>query len=333
MLYNCSFLNLYEPVMTKSIYKKYTMNFSRYLFIFILFSCKSPNLRLSVTQTTLLHELSGGSGIIKFGDKYYAVGDDTPYLFELDTQWAISQKVKLLETPTDSNGRIEKSLKPDFEAMEQIDSSHFIVLGSGSKSPQRDIMFKISIADSLVIEPYNLTDFYDKIKSLGLFKEDELNIEAAVYSKGHFYLFNRKPNVIFDFQWSELMGYLNGLNDFPEPNVKIFKLPYIQGVEAGFSGATCLQSESKIIFTASVENTGNAYDDGEILGSFVGTIDIVQGVISDTYQHTIFPSLLGVFKVESVTIESESSLKGTEVIFITDEDNGQSHIIQGFLKF
>ena len=76
----------------------------------------------------------------------------------------------------------------------------------------------------------------------------------------------------------------------------------INGIESGFSGATIINDQSVIIFTSSVENTDNAYDDGEILGSFICTIDILDNKISNTDKSVIIPDIETPLKVESITI-------------------------------
>src|SRR3712207_8318455 len=54
------------------------------------------------------------------------------------------------------------------------------------------------------------------------------------------------------------------------PYTTLCRSPEINGLKAGFSGASFF--EDKIFITASVENTNDAYLDGEVLGSFVGYI-------------------------------------------------------------
>ena len=128
-----------------------------------------------------------------------------------------------------------------------------------------------------------------------------------------------------------MLSYIKGEFIFPEPEIRQFLLPKINGIEAGFSGATALKDEAKIIFTASVENTDNAYDDGKILGSFIGIIDISNNTISETFDYCLIPNTDADLKVESVTIEEEISSKKTKVVLITDDDKGNSTIIKSLL--
>ncbi len=51
-------------------------------------------------------------------------------------------------------GRIPEPDKPDIEALEKIGDNEIIGFGSGSKSPQRDIFFHITIQDSVSVDRY-----------------------------------------------------------------------------------------------------------------------------------------------------------------------------------
>ena len=103
-------------------------------------------------------------------------------------------------------------------------------------------------------------------------------------------------------------------------------------MESGFSGATTLKNQPKIIFTSSVEDTSNAYDDGEILGSFIGIIDISNNAISNTFEYCEIPNIDINFKVESVTVSEEISLTmQTKLVLVTDNDLGNSTVIDSLL--
>lgn len=256
-----------------------------------------------------------------------------PYLFELGSSGQIIDQRLLLDIPTDSTGRIEKHRKPDFEAIAKVDQNSFIILGSGSKSPERDVCILVYLEDSLRIKSVDPGEFYHHLRSLDIMADRELNIEGAALKDGHLYLFNRKPNIIFDVDWKGFYAYLNGASWLPHLVAKEYTLPNIQGMEAGFSGAAVLSSDNKILFTASVENTDNAYDDGEILGSFIGMLDVTSGDLPDTFLYTLIPSSDKVLKVESVAIEKENGLHSADVILVTDEDNGHSHMIRGTYIF
>lgn len=301
------------------------------LFAFLLQGCSAGKMKITVSKNIVLEGIPSGSGIEKQDDLYYVIGDDSPYLYCLDNDFKTISKTLLLDTAIGGKGRIRKAEKADFESMEKTGENEFVILGSGSKSPQRDVFIRVLLQDSIIIEPLKAAGFYNSLRGLPQLKNSELNIEATAFSNNHLFLFNRKKNLIIKFDYNELMSYLKGERTFPTPEIKEFTLPKINGIEAGFSGATALLKEPKIIFTASVENTTNAYDDGEILGSFIGMIDLSFNVISSDIDYCLIPNTDGNLKVESVTIEEEISSGKTKVILITDDDKGNSRLLESEL--
>lgn len=289
-------------------------------------------MNITIVDEMQLEKIPSGSGIIKSGDIYYVIGDDSPFLYSLNRDFQTISKTPLLE-PLDFSERILKSEKPDFEAMELIDKNEIVVFGSGSKSPQRNIFLRIPLQEPLKIERYDISDFYSKLLQLPLFKDSELNIEATAFRDNQLFLFNRKPNLIIRFEYKDFLAYLSDGIDFPRPEIRQFSLPKINGIEAGFSGATALIDEPKIIFTASVEDTANAYDDGEILGSLIGILDISNNTIPESFEYCHIPNAGANLKVESVTVEKEISSGKTKVVLITDDDQGNSTLLTGLLQW
>lgn len=294
-------------------------------------ACKEHDMKITVSNTLKVDKIPSGSGIVKSGDIYYVIGDDSPFLFSLDKDFKAISKTSLLDSVDVSDERIIKAVKPDFEAMEMVGENELVVFGSGSKSPERDVFARILLKDSITVEKYDISKFYNKLRNLPIFKDSELNIEATAFHHNQIFLFNRKKNLIIKFEYKALLSYIKGEINFPEPEIKQFSLPKINGIEAGFSGATALQNEPKIIFTASVEDTNNAYDDGEILGSFIGMIDISKNTISEVYTYCEIPNTEAKLKVESVTIKEEISSGKTKVVLITDDDLGNSLIVESML--
>ena len=296
-------------------------------------ACNDPDMKISVLNNIKVENIPSGSGIIRSGELYYIIGDDTQFLFTLNKDFKAISKIPLLDSVNFSEDRIIKSKKPDFEALEMIGKNEIVVFGSGSKSPERNIFIRILLKDPMIIERYDISELYNNLRNLPILKDSELNIEATAFRNNQIFLFNRKKNLIIKFNYQDLLTYIKGERDFPEPEIRQFYLPKINGIEAGFSGATAIQDEAKIIFTASVENTDNAYDDGEILGSFIGMIDISNNKISQFFEYCEIPNTAANLKVESVTIEEEISSGETKVILITDDDMGNSTLLESMLTW
>lgn len=290
-------------------------------------------MEITIFDEIKIENIPSGSGIIKFKDLYYIIGDDSPFLYSLDKDFNTVSKTPIWDSVNASDERIEKSIKPDFEALELIGKNEIVIFGSGSKSPERNIFMRILLKDSLIIEKYDVSEFYNSLRSLSILQDSELNIEAAAFHGNQLFLFNRKKNLIIGFVYKALLAYIKGDSAFPEPEIMEFSLPKINGIEAGFSGATALIGEPKILFTASVENTDNAYDDGEILGSFIGIIDISGNDLSKSYNFCQIPNSKANLKVESVSIEEEISSGKTKIILISDDDKGNSTLITALLSW
>ena len=303
------------------------------LVAFIETACNESTMNITVLNTLKTEKIPSGSGIVKAGDLYYVIGDDSPFLFGVDKEFNLVSKTPLFDSIEISDERIAKAEKPDLEAMEMVGEKELVIFGSGSKSPQRNVFIRVMLEDSIRIEQYDISNFYDKLRNLPLVKDSELNIEAVAFHKDQIFLFNRKKNILFKFEYKALLGYFRGEMPFPELESRQYSLPKINGIEAGFSGATALKEEEKIIFTASVEDTDNAYDDGEIVGSFIGMIDISDANLSDNFNYCQIPNAEQNVKVESVTIAEEISSGKTKVILITDDDKGNSIILESLLTW
>jgi hypothetical protein len=128
------------------------------------------------------------------------------------------------------------------------------------------------------------------------------------------------------------LRYLESDDSFPEFVIIPVNLPEIDGVKAGFSGVDINMKTGEIIFTASVENTADTYNDGEILGSFVGIIDpkkLVNGYKPFCVPVKKHDDILKI-KVESVTLLKSKNYK-YKIMLVTDSDGGVSEILKGNL--
>jgi hypothetical protein len=277
------------------------------------------------TPVPNLHSLSGIE--ILDGD-IYVIGDDSPSLIKLDDDFNVLEKFALVPELV-SLEKIPKKDKPDLEAMCTVnlgENELLFIFGSGSKSPQRDVLFIFNPQQPSVITKKSLEEFYAHLKKSFHLSDTDLNIEAAVYFDQEFFLFNRGNNVIYQFSIVDLYTYFEKPQQIPNFRSYQLKLPSINNHLARFTGATV--HEEKIIFTASIENTTNWIDDGPVLGSFIGTIPV--SALNDNYQPeciliaengTILP-----IKVESIAIIN-SSENELEIFLVTDTDGGVSEII------
>jgi hypothetical protein len=99
----------------------------------------------------------------------------------------------------------------------------------------------------------------------------ELNIEALANSESQLYIFQRgNLNQVHGICAVDLAAYLSGaaLVDC-NPTFWHANPPCLNGFASGISGA-CFVAPNLLLLCASVEATANSYDDGAIIGSFVG---------------------------------------------------------------
>lgn len=256
--------------------------------------------------------------------------------FKISNDLKVIEKLPILKDATDRI--IPKNIKPDFEALTEIEwgqTKELFIFGSGSLSPHRNILIGIEFGKETMVNTYNLTEFYAKIISSTNINKTNLNIEAAAANETHLYLFNRGESVILQYDLSAFMDYIKNNGACPLPNYFTINLPSLNGLKSGFSGATFIPNEQKIIFTASLEDTDNPIDDGEIYGSFIGIINLKQ--IKNKYQ----PDCILIssnnqplkIKVESIEVLSINDKRGLEILLVTDNDLGDSEIIKAYLKY
>jgi len=303
-------------------------------------------LKATIIKKATLEEIPSASGIEVINGIIYIIGDDSPYLFVLNQELQIINKIKLYEPAEIKDGRIPKLCKADLECMSVLSINnypHLLILGSGSKSPQRDIAFLVKLPTNynkkhLVLNTY-VKDLYDLLRSNEeIVAEGELNLEGAATGKEHFILFNRASggsrNAALYFKLEEFVEYIQGHTEMtPFPTVYNYELSSLNNILSGFSGGCVF--EEKVFFSASVENTSNAFDDGEILGSYIGwmkeedlynnnEIDKVykpKGIVLLEENGSPFKG-----KIESITI-LEKDVNTYIALAVTDNDSPSSELL------
>ena len=290
-------------------------------------------LDIDILSLQNLKEIPSASGIIKFKDSFYVIGDDSPYLFQIDKNFSLLSKSLIYVSDKLQVNTIPKINKPDFEAMERISDTEILVFGSGSKSPERDVCILVEIGEEVTYKQYDISLLYEYIRGLEIMRGYELDIEGLAIYGELLYLFNRGRNILFSFPYMAFISYCLSGTHFPTPKVKLYTLPEINGLQAGFSGATSYGQKPYLIFTASVEDAPNSYDDGDILGSFIGIIAINNGVPSNDFIVEKIPNPGTPLKVESVIVDKILSETEAELILVTDNDGKPSEILRLRMTF
>jgi len=291
---------------------------------------------LELTAHYPLDSLPSASGIFYQGSSIFIVGDDSPLLFILDDTGQVTNEKKLSAIDSMVNGRTPKRIKADYECMEIIEyegTDFLLVLSSGSTQKTRDTAVLIELQTREIIAKKNLRPLYEKIKETsGISQNDEINIEGLAVSGSHAYLLHRgniSGNLVVSLTKESLLKYLLSQDDhIPELNAYQFLLPDYQGSKAGFSGACMMPDNNGILFTASLEDTDNVYDDGQIRGSYIGIIPI-SGLLNGKYSAKLVHSEGKVLtkKLEGLTIKSADKNK-LVILSVSDNDDGTSDLFE-----
>lgn len=295
-----------------------------------------PAFSLRLGPSVHVQSISSGSGMVPYGNGYLVVGDDTPYLFTVDQAFGLRDQSILKPYPMEYR-RIDKSRKPDYEAMARFSDptgDWVLVLGSGSKKNVREVGFLLS-ADQRVVLERSLAPLYKQLAAAGgLNGKQTLNIEGLAVARNQAFFFNRGnsgPNLIFRADLGEVVAYMHGEREtLSRVDRYDIRLPVVKGFEATFSGADYWPQRDALVFTASVEATGDAYADGAVLGSYVGLVrldELRAGERNDLSDKLVRLSnkqgrpLLT--KVESIALTG-SDARQAKGALVSDNDDGTS---------
>lgn len=302
-----------------------------FLGIIFLISCQNKHQEsLLLVSEQIIKTIPSASGVVSIDDDLWLVGDDAADLFQLDSKYNITNKYKISDISNLVDGRLVKSLKPDFESMDIFDGN-VLILGSGSTEISRDTAVLFNLESKQVTAKANLRPLYNRFLELGKFDSiDQINIEGLASDSSYFYFLQRgnigAGNFIYQIVKNDLLNYFSS-GDIPKMELYKFELPKIDGYLSGFSGA-CISPNSKfLIFTASVESTSDVYHDGEVLGSFVGAIPITGNDAWKSQQSFVLTQKNKTVKtkIESVWVTKQDG-NSFELVAVSDNDNGESGI-------
>lgn len=265
------------------------------------------------TQLEVFAEIEGigsASGLFIHGDLLYIIGDNSGYLNEYNIKTKVLRKIQILfDKDLQQLENIPKALKPDFEVLCQYEDKLYI-LGSGSTS-KRNLMIEFDLKTHQVVRK-DLTETYGKLKSMTKIDDQNFNLEGAIFTGKTWLLFNRgngldSKNGIFKIEGADLANSSQVL-------FNSFKLPNIDHVESSFTDATLVKNE--IFFIATAEDTKSTYADGEILGSFIGSINL------QNLKLTFSNKISGRHKFEGITLLHQNE-QTTSFLLCEDRDTDE----------
>ncbi|MGI4885134.1 MAG: DUF6929 family protein [Janthinobacterium lividum] len=288
-----------------------------------------------IHSETVLPDLPSASGVEIVGPTAYVIADDAPFLYALDAATlAPTGQVQLFDPAAVVAGRWPKATKPDLEALTACTwpgrGAGLLLLGSGS-TPQRRrgcwVPLLPTPGAALAQQPQalDLAALYAAIQA-ALPAGALLNIEAAAATGTELLLLQRGvgaegPAVVLRLPLAAALAHLAGQGPPPRPAAQAFRLPVVEGSPAGFSGATF--ADGRLWVAASVENTADPVLDGEVLGSFVGVLDLAAGT-ADFARLAWADGRAYRGKVEGLALRPRRPGAPQELLLVTDDDQGGS---------
>ncbi len=253
--------------------------------------------------------VEAASGLVYDQDNLYVVGDKSPYLYTYNFKTKKANKL-ILKTELEQE-KIDKKNKPDFESIAQY-KNHLYILGSGSGANRNDL-YVVSKKNGKV-QHQDLKKFYHFLSDNFNISLKEFNIEGFFIEKNKAYFLQRgngenNINGIFMTDLKNLTKDDWTKDDF---NFHRIDLPTIQNHPSGFSDG--VYHQGKIYFTASAEGALSTFQDGQVLGSIIGEIDV------KTMKLTKTESISSTHKIEGLSIYKNHK-KSIDFILCYDNDD------------
>lgn len=302
----------------------------------------------TILSEAILSHLPSASGVEIIGATAYVVSDDAPFLYVLDaaTLAPVSQ-IQLFESTEFGSGRIPKATKPDLESIAAVARPNgergVLLCGSGAL-PTRETGYFVGLPATITTPEASSTHFVQQVDLHSLYAElrkhlppnTTLNLEAAATTPTELLLLQRPagggPALLFILPLATTLAHLFAPREpVPIPTrVLTFSLPTIDGYGAGFSGATYLNGQ--LLITASVEANHDAIADGAMLGSFIGIINLSSPSSATFTGLTWADGRTYLGKVEGLAIRRHLAPNSTELLLVTDDDQGGSTALVAILQ-
>jgi len=305
-------------------------------------------MKISIVRKARLEEIASASGVEVVDGIIYILSDDSSCLYKIKHDLTLLEKIFLFSSSTENPEKIAKPDKADLECMGHLSINgfkHLLLMGSGSKSPQRDKGFLIKLPTNYnkkhLVWEIQLDKLYNLLRSNDdITNNREINLEGLAFGIDQVYLLNRgnpsgSRNAVLSFDKIEFIEYIQGHTEgVPFPSIHQIDLPELSGVPTGFSGADFF--DNQFWFTCSAEETSNAYDDGEIKGSMIGLLfpeSISNGrFLEERIQLKEIATFLEdnhlfTGKIESVSVYEKDKEGVYTALAVTDNDGAPSELL------
>lgn len=247
--------------------------------------------------------IGSASGLLLKDQTLFIISDNASILYEYNLDTKTLKENKLFESEVVKN--IPKKQKPDFEAISGF-ADEFFIVGSGS-TENRNKLFQFN-SKTEHIKTVDLTQLFLSMQSFAEIKPEDFNIEGLIYTQEKWYFMQRGNNGTGKNGIFTVVG--NDLENEFSILFNAYKLPKIKGVRATFTDF--IQIDDSLYFLATAEDTQSAYDDGQVLGSLIGSIDV------KTMRLAFTKKISNTNKFEGLTLFKNTQEK---ISFLLCEDN------------
>ncbi len=265
--------------------------------------------KFQLSTFTTINGIGATSGIVYQDNSLFIVSDNSTFLYQYNINEKTLDKIKLFENSQES---IAKKDKADFEVLTLFENKLYL-FGSGStKKRNAKVTFNLKNHE---IKEKNLSKIYKRLIESISIADDELNIEGVIITDQTIYFFQRGNGA----------NAQNGVFSYDRKNktvaFELITLPKIKGIEATFTDAILI--DDTIYFLAAAENSSSTYDDGEVMGSIIGTIDLKTMQLKSSIQ------ISDKHKFEGVTLYKKTA---TQIELLLCEDNDTEELVSTIYK-
>lgn len=253
--------------------------------------------------------LGATSGLVYINNSIYIISDNSSYLYEYQIDEKHLNKIKLLENSQENTAKKDKL---DFESISLFGNKLYL-FGSGS-TKKRDNRFTYNL-ETKEIKEINIAKLYEKLKDFASISDDDLNIEGAIIDNENYYFFQRGNGE------SAKNGLFIYNKESKEVEFTSIKLPKVNDIEVTFTDAILVGD--KVYFLAAAENTTSTYNDGEILGSFIGSFNLKDMKLN------FIQKISEKNKFEGLTLYKNSEKENE---FLLCEDNDTEELVSDIYK-